>query len=46
MSIKKFPPPTIENWGIAYSIYDAINTLFSYIFHRNIALAMYPQNLK
>ena len=45
MSIKKFTPPTIENWGIAYSIYDAINTLYFYVFHRSIALVMCPQKI-
>lgn len=45
MSIKKFTPPTIENWGIAYSIYDAISTLNFYVFHRSIALVMCPQKI-
>lgn len=43
MSIKKFTPPTIQIWGIAYSIYDAINTLYFYVFHKSIALVMCPQ---
>ena len=45
MSIKKFTPPTIQNRGIAYSIYDAINTLYFYVFHRSIAFAMCSQKI-
>lgn len=45
MSINKFTPPTIQIWGIAYSIYDAISTLNFYVFHRSIAFAMCSQKI-